>query len=58
MTCNIDHDAENAIPMFLCLACNREIKITKGNGQTLDMSNAICPAVDRSRTLESVVHAQ
>ena len=29
MTCNIDHDAENAIPMFLCIACNRATIMTK-----------------------------
>ena len=49
MTCNIDHDAENAIPMFLCVACNREMNITEGNRQTLEMANAICAAVDRVR---------
>ena len=29
MTCCIDHDAENAIPLFLCVACNRETLTSK-----------------------------
>jgi hypothetical protein len=58
MTCNIDHDAENAIPMFLCVACNREMNITEGNRQTLEMANAICAAVDRVRPLERAAHVR
>jgi len=56
MTCNIDHDAENAIPMFLCVACSRETTMINENRQT--MAGAICAAVERGQTLEPVVHAQ
>jgi hypothetical protein len=58
MKCNIDHDAENAIPMFLCVACNREIDITAGNCQTLEIASAICAAVDRVSPLEQAAHVR
>ena len=58
MKCNIDHNAENAIPMFLCVACNREINITKGDRQTLDVAGAICAAVDQVRALQPAVHVR
>ena len=58
MTCNIDHDAENAIPMFLCIACNRATIMTKENRQTLDMANAMCAAAERGQALEPAVHVR
>jgi Zn ribbon nucleic-acid-binding protein len=56
MTCNIDHDAENAIPMFLCVACGRETTMINENRQTLEMAGAICAAVEQGQTLEPAVH--
>jgi hypothetical protein len=58
MTCNIDHEAENAIPTFLCVACSREINITEGSRQTLDVADAICAAVDQVRALQPAVHVR
>jgi hypothetical protein len=58
MTCCIDHEAENAIPMFLCVACNRENNITEGGRQTLDVAGAICAAVDQARALQPAVHVR
>jgi len=55
MTCTIDHDAENAIPVFLCVACNRQTIMTKENHQTIDM--AICAAVEL-QGLEPAVSAR
>ena len=55
MTCSIDHDAENAIPLFLCVACNRETITTKENRQTPDMAGAIATA-KRVQALEPAVH--
>ena len=49
MTCKIDHDAENAIPLFLCAACNRETNTTKENRQTPDMGDAVLVAASKSR---------
>lgn len=57
MTCNIDHDAENAIPMFLCVACNREINITAGNRQTPEMASAICAAAVGTGSPRSIDNA-
>ena len=58
MTCNIDHDAENAIPMFLCVACNREVNISKKDSQAFGMASAICGAVDRFRAVEAPIQVQ
>lgn len=58
MICSIDHDAENAIPLFLCVACNRETTMTKDKRQTLDMASAICAAVERVQALEPAVHVR
>jgi len=58
MTCCIDHDAENAIPLFLCAACNRQTIPVKEHRQALDMANAICAAVERGQGVEPVVRAQ
>ena len=59
MTCSIDHEAENAIPIFLCVACNRENIMTKENRQTLDRANnAICAAAERVQALEPAGHVR
>lgn len=58
MTCCIDHDAENAIPLFLCVACNRETITTKEDRQTLDMADAIFAATERVQALEPAVHVR
>lgn len=52
MTCCIDHDAENAIPLFLCAACNRETMPVTEQRRALDMANAICAAVERGQGVE------
>lgn len=52
MTCKIDHDAENAIPLFLCAVCNRETITTKENRQTPDMGGAVFAAAERVQALE------
>jgi hypothetical protein len=54
MTCGIDHNAENAIPLFLCATCSR-VRIT-GHGPELDKANVICAAVEIGQTLESRAH--
>jgi hypothetical protein len=54
MTCRIDHDAENAIPLFLCAACNRETITTKDR-QTLDMGGGVFAAAERVQALEPAV---
>jgi hypothetical protein len=53
MTCKIDHDAENAIPIFLCAACNAE-SITKEQRQAPDLADAICAAAERAQVLQPV----
>ena len=58
MTCCIDHDAENAIPLFLCVACNRETLTSKEHRQTLDMADVICAAVERAQASEPAVHVR
>jgi len=50
MTCKIDHDAENAIPTFLCAACNAEATF-KGRYQALDLTDAIRAAAERAQVL-------
>jgi hypothetical protein len=56
MTCCIDHDAENAIPFFLCLACNRETSTVAEHSQALDMANAISAAVEQGQGAEPAAH--
>ena len=53
MTCKIDHDAENAIPIFLCAACNAE-SITKDQRPTLELADAIRAAAERAQVLQPV----
>jgi hypothetical protein len=53
MTCKIDHDAENAIPMFLCAACNAE-SATKEQHLALDLADAIRGAAERAQVLQPV----
>jgi len=54
MTCCIDHDAENAIPLFLCVACSR-VGGTEDRLE-LDVTNAICAAVDLGQRSEPTAH--
>jgi len=56
MTCSIDHDAENAIPLFLCVACNRDTALAKEKRQALDMTGAMCVAVEQVQALEQAAH--
>ena len=42
ITCNMDHDAENAIPMFLCVACSRKMMILKQSRQSIGLDE-VCP---------------
>ena len=58
MTCCIDHDAENAIPLFLCVACGRDTTTITEHRQEPDTANAICAAVERGQGLEPAVHAR
>ena len=58
MTCCIDHDAENAIPLFLCVACNRGATTVAEPSEALDMANAIGAAVERGQGLEPAVHVR
>ena len=58
MTCCIDHDAENAIPLFLCVACCRDSMTLRENGQEAATANAIRAAVERGQGLEPAVHAR
>jgi len=53
MTCKIDHDAENAIPTFLCAACNAE-SIAKGRHQALDLADAVRATAERAQVLQPV----
>ena len=55
MTCSIDHNAENAIPLFLCVACNRDTALAKEKRQALDMP-AMCVAVEQVQALEQAAH--
>ena len=57
MTCCIDHDAENAIPLFLCVACNRETATVAEHSQVLDI-NAISAVVERGQGLEQADHVR
>ena len=52
MTCCIDHDAENAIPLFLCVACNRETTAIAEHSQALDMASAVCATVEQGQGAE------
>ena len=54
MTCCIDHDAENAIPLFLCVACGR-VGVTEHRLE-LDVANAIYAAVDLGQRSEPTAH--
>ena len=54
MTCCIDHDAENAIPLFLCVACGR-VGVTEHRLE-LDVANAIYAAVDLGQRSETTAH--
>jgi hypothetical protein len=58
MTCSIDHDAENAIPLFLCAACNRETVTSKENRQTLDTGGGVFAATERVQALEPAVYVR
>jgi len=58
MTCCIDHEAENAIPLFLCTACNRETIAIAGHSQALNMANAICATVERGQGAEPAAHVR
>jgi hypothetical protein len=53
MTCKIDHDAENAIPTFLCAACNAE-SISREQRQALDLADAIRAASERAQISQPV----
>jgi len=53
MTCKIDHDAENAIPIFLCAACNAE-SIAKEQSPALDLADAIRAAAERAQVLQPI----
>jgi Ni2+-binding GTPase involved in maturation of urease and hydrogenase len=55
MTCRIDHDAEDAIPMFLCAVCNGEA-ITEKKGQSIEMADARCVAPERVQALQPAAH--
>ena len=55
MTCCIDHNAENAIPLFLCATCSR-VRIT-GHRPELDTASVICAAVELGPSLEPRAHA-
>ena len=56
--CKIDHDAENAIPLFLCAVCNRETISTKENRQTPDMGGAVFATAERVQALEPAVYVR
>ena len=56
MTCCIDHDAENAIPLFLCVACNRE-SITTNESREALAAAVLSSAVERVQ-LEAATHAR
>jgi hypothetical protein len=53
MTCKIDHDAENAIPIFLCAACNAE-SVAKEQSPALDLADAIRAAAERAQVLQPI----
>ena len=56
MTCRIDHDAEDAIPMFLCAVCNGEAMITEKKRQSIEMADARCVAPERVQALQPAAH--
>ena len=56
MTCCIDHDAENAIPLFLCVACRENSTIE--HRQTPDMADLISTAAERVQALEPAIHVR
>ena len=58
MTCKIDHDAEDAIPMFLCAACNGEVMMAEKKRQPIEMADARCVAAERVQALEPAAHLQ
>ena len=58
MACCIDHNAENAIPLFLCVACNRGTTTVAEPSEVLDIADAISAMVERGQGAEPAAHVR